>query len=153
MHRGRRDRLSSLCCRCSPAGGALQHQDRGRPIGGMDPQKHSLGRLHRASKLDDGNCFPLEFWLGNGRRIWRFPAPLFPCQAELCLPGSPTLPPGVLSPSCSPNRAVDIPDVKSHWLSELNGVWPLCFCKPDFRGSVLPGGLPLHCSSSLPPSV
>ena len=62
-----------------PAGGALWHQEGGRPVGGMDPQKHSVGCLCSVSKFDDGNWFPLEFRLGDGRGRWRLPAPLFPC--------------------------------------------------------------------------
>ena len=37
-----------------------------QPVGGMDPQKHSLGCLHGASKFHDGNWLPLGFWLGDG---------------------------------------------------------------------------------------
>ena len=56
-------------------------------IGGMDPQKHSVGCLRDVSKFGDGNWFPLEFRLGDGRGKWHLPAPLFPHRAELCLPG------------------------------------------------------------------
>ena len=45
----------------SPAGGALQHQDGGRPVRGMDPQKYSIGHLHSISKFGKWNWFPLEF--------------------------------------------------------------------------------------------
>ena len=87
MHRGRRGRLSSICLWWSPAGGALQHQEGGRPVGGLDPQKHSVGHLRGASKFGDGNWFPLGFQLGDGRGRWRWPVPLFPLRAELCLLG------------------------------------------------------------------
>ena len=43
MHRGRRGRLRSLCHWWSPVGEALQDQAGGSPVGGMDPQKHSVG--------------------------------------------------------------------------------------------------------------
>ena len=55
VHRGGRGRLSLLCHRWSTAGGALKHREGGRPIRGMDPQKHSVGRLRGASKFSDGN--------------------------------------------------------------------------------------------------
>ena len=48
---------------------------------GMDPQKHSVRCLHGANKFSDGNWFPLEFHLGDGRGRWRFPAPLFPLSS------------------------------------------------------------------------
>ena len=67
VHRGGRGRLSELYHQWSPAGGALKHWEGGRPIGGMDPLKHSVGHLLRASKFDDRNWFPLEFQLGDGR--------------------------------------------------------------------------------------
>ena len=78
---------------CFALGGPLREgpcstgREAGRPIGGMDPQKHSTGCLHGASKFHDGNCFPLGFWLGDGQGRWCFPAPLFPSPAELYLPG------------------------------------------------------------------
>ena len=62
-------------------------REAGIPVRGMDPQEHSVGCLHGASKLHDGNCFPLGFWLGDGQGRWCFPAPLFPSPAELYLPG------------------------------------------------------------------
>ena len=67
VHRGRRCRLSLLCHGWSPAGGTLQHWEGGRPMGVMDPQKHSIGHLHVAGKFGEGNWFPLEFWLWGGR--------------------------------------------------------------------------------------
>ena len=74
----------------------------------MDPEKHSVGHLRSVSKFSDGNWFPLEFQLGDGREKWRLPAPLFPHQA-LSFWGSTTLPPGVLLPSLqSVSRAVDL---------------------------------------------
>ena len=39
-------------------------------MGGMDPQKHSVGCLHGTSKFGDGHWFPLEFWLRDGRGRW-----------------------------------------------------------------------------------
>ena len=83
--------------RCTVVGGAglvhfavcgpLQHRWGGRPVGGMDPQKHSIGHLCSASKFSDVNWFPLEFQLGNGRGRWSLPVPLFPGRGEFCLPG------------------------------------------------------------------
>ena len=108
VHRGRRGRLNSLCHRWSPAGGALQHREGGRPLGGMDPQKHSIGHLPGASKFGDRNWFPLGFWLVDGRGRWCLPAPLFPAELNSVFWGSTPLPPGVLSPSCSLSRAVDL---------------------------------------------
>ena len=84
---GQRGRLSSLYYWWSPEGGALQHQEGDRPVGGMDPQKHSVAHLCGASKFSDGNWFSLEFWLENGRGKWRWLVPLFPHQAKLCLHG------------------------------------------------------------------
>ena len=78
MHRSRRGRLSSLCHGWPPVGGVLQHWEGGRPVRGMDPQKHSIGHLHGTSKFSDRNWFPLEFRLGDGRGRWCLPMPLFP---------------------------------------------------------------------------
>ena len=107
--------LSSLCCQWSPVGGVLQHWEgscsTGREAGrqsGMDPQKHSIGSLRRASNFGDGNWFPLGFRLGNGRGRWRWSATLFPAQLSSVFQGSTTLPPVVLLPSRSLNRAVDL---------------------------------------------
>ena len=135
-------------------GGALWHLEGVRlATGGMDPQKHSIGCLHGASKFGEGNWFPLEFQLGDGRGKWRLPAPLFSHRA-LSFQGSTTLPPGILSPSpFSESRAVDfyIPDVKSCWLSELTQSSPSAFASQISGGSALPRGLPLHHPSSLLP--
>ena len=73
VHRGGWGMLSSFCWWWSPVGGALQHWEGGRPIGGMNPQKHSIGRLLGASMFGEGNWFPLEFWLGDGRGRYCFP--------------------------------------------------------------------------------
>ena len=67
MHRGGRGRLSLLCLRWSASGGALLHREGGSPIGGMDPQKHSVGCLLGASKFFDGNYHSLrDFGWGMG---------------------------------------------------------------------------------------
>ena len=60
-------------------GGGLKHWEAGRPIKGMDPQKHIIGHLDSVSKFSEGNWFPLEFWLEDGRGKWCLPVPLFPC--------------------------------------------------------------------------
>ena len=105
----REGRLSSLCCQWSFAGGALQHgREAGRPVGGVDPQKQSIGCLRGASKFGDRNWFPLGFRLGDGRGRWCWPAPLFPTELSSALRGSTPLPPGVLLPSCCLSRAVDL---------------------------------------------
>ena len=53
-------------------------REAGRPVGGRDPQKHSVGCLRGASNFGDGKWFPLEFPLEDEGGKWRFPAPLFP---------------------------------------------------------------------------
>ena len=79
MHRGGRGRLKLLCRLWSPAAGSCSTgMDAGRPVGGMDPQKHIIGRLCSASKFGDRNWFPLEFRLGDRRGKWCLPVPLFP---------------------------------------------------------------------------
>ena len=86
----------------------MQHQEGGRSVGVMDPQKHSVGHLLSASKFGDGNWFPLEFRLVDGRGRWCLPVPLFPTNLSSVFQGSTTLPPSVLSPSLlSESRAVD----------------------------------------------
>ena len=165
MHRGRKGRLSLLCRWWSPAGGALQHREGGRPVGGMDPQKHSVGCSRSANKFGDGNWFPLGFQLGNGRGRWCWPAPLFLVELSSVFQGSTSLPPSVLSPSSSLRAELlsfNIPDVKSHWLSELTQSGPSAFASQT-RGFCLAGWaappppwLPLaslcsaHCLSALP---
>ena len=82
-------------------------REAGRPVGGMDPQKHRVGYLPGASKFGDRNWLPLGFWLGDGRGRWLFPAPLFPVELSSVFWSSTPLPPSVLSPSCSLSRAAD----------------------------------------------
>ena len=65
----------------------MQHLEGGRSIRGMDPQKDNFGRLCGASMFGEGNWFPFNFQLRNGRGKWCLPVPLFPRRAELCLPG------------------------------------------------------------------
>ena len=99
----------SASCQWSPVGGALQQGDGGRPIGGMDLQKHSVVCLHGASKFGDGNWFPLKFRLGDGRGRGCLPAPLFPTELSSVFWSSATLPAGILLPSpISESRAVHI---------------------------------------------
>ena len=114
MHRGRRGRLSSFCLRWSASGGVLQHREGGRPAGGMDPQTHSVGCLRGANKFRGGNWLPLGFWLEDGRGSRHFPPPLFPAKLSSVLRGSTTLSPALRAELMTYN----IPDVKSHWLSE-----------------------------------
>ena len=86
----------------------MQHWEGGRPIRRMDPQKHGGGCLQGSSKFGDRNCFPLGFWLEDGRGRWHLPAPLFPAELSSVSRGSTTLPPGVLSHSTfSKSRDVD----------------------------------------------
>ena len=99
---------------CLAVGGSLREgpcgtgREASRPVGGMDPQKHSVGCLRGASKFREGNWFPLGFWLVDGRGIWLWRAPLFPAELSPALRGSATVPPVVLSPSRSVSRAVDL---------------------------------------------
>ena len=96
----------------------------------MDPQKHSVGCLCSASKFRDGNWFPFGVWLGNGRGRWPFTELFYPAELsssyraqQLSLPGSCHLP-------CSLRAELftfNIPDVKSHWLSELMQSGPSTF--------------------------
>ena len=46
--------------------GTGRESDPSPEAGGMDPQKHSVGCLHSASKFPGSNWFPLGFWLGDG---------------------------------------------------------------------------------------
>ena len=83
---GGRGRLSSLCSCCPLWEGPCSTRREADPMegGSTEAQGWEFGC---ASKFGDGNCFPLEFRLGDGRGRWRFPELLFPSQAELCLPG------------------------------------------------------------------
>ena len=149
MHRGGRGKLSSFCRQWSPAGGALQHwEGAGRPVRGMDPQKHSVGCLHGASKFPGRNWFPLGFWLGDGRGRWRWQASLFPAKLSSVVRGSTALRPVVSSLSALQAKLLtyNLPDVKSHWLSELTESGPSAFCKPD--SGVWPGLV--GCCSTAP---
>ena len=151
MHRGGRGRLSSLCLRWSASGGTLWHWAGGRPVGGMDSQKHSIGCLHGASKFPDGNCFPLGFWLGDGRGRWCFPVPLFPAKLSSVVQGSTTLPPLSSSPPILLEEllAYNLPDVKSRSLSEHTPSGPSAFASQT-QGFCLAGGPPLR--RRLPPA-
>ena len=94
-------------------GGHLQEgpsstgREAGRPIGGMDPQKHSVGCLRGASKFCEGNWFPLGF-------SWRVGEGDGACQCLLTglssvFRGSTSLLPNVLSPSLlSESRGVNL---------------------------------------------
>ena len=67
--------------------------------GGMDPQKHSVGCLHGASKFTGRNWFPLGFWLGDGQGRRRWLVPLFPAKLSSVIQGlsnSPSLCPPAL---------------------------------------------------------
>ena len=148
MHRGGRGRLSLLFLRRSASGGALRHREGVRPAaGGMDPQTHSVGFLHSASKFIDKNWFPLGFCLGDGQERWRWRAPLFPAKMrsqQLSLPLSSSLPafPAEL-------LTYDLPDTKSRLLSEHTPSGPSAFASQT-QGLCLAGRLPL-CPASLPP--
>ena len=61
-----------------------------------------------ASKFGDRNWFPLGLRLGDGRGGGHLPTPFFPAELRSVFWGSTTFPPGVLSPSHSPSRAVDL---------------------------------------------
>ena len=52
----------------------------GRPVAGMDPQKHSVGCFHGASNFGERNWFPLRFWLGDGQGRLCFPVPLITAE-------------------------------------------------------------------------
>ena len=128
MHRGGRDRLSSLCHWWSPSGSALQHQEGDRPVEGMDPWKHSIGCLRDASTFGEGTWFPVEIQLGDGRGKWHLPAPLFSGQAEPCPSGSHLLSfPASSHPPRSGLLTFNFPDVKSYWRSELMESGPSAF--------------------------
>ena len=155
MHWGGRGRLSSLFLRRSTSGGALWHREAVRPASGgmgpMDPQKHSVGCLHGASKFPDRNWFPLWFRLGDGQRRWRWRAPLFPPSCAL-LSGAQQL--SFPLSSSPPTHREDLltynpPDVKSRLLSEHTPASPSAFASQT-RGLCLAGGLRLR-PSSLPP--
>ena len=152
MYRGTRGRLSSLFLQWSSTGGDLRHHEGGRPVRGMDPQKHSVGCLRGASKFGDRNWFPLGFWLGDGRGRWHWPVPLFPTELSSVFWGSTTLPPVASSPLALQAELLtyNIPDAKFRWLSELTLSSPFAFVSQTW-GSALPSGLPLHCPGSLPP--
>ena len=92
----------------SPAVGALQHREGGRPIGGMDPQKHSVGSLHGASKFGDRNWFPWDFTWEMGEGDGTGQCLCSPSELSSVFLGSTPLPPSVLLPSCSPSRAIDL---------------------------------------------
>ena len=97
----------ALCCWWFPAGGNLQDLEGGRPIRGMDAQKHSIRCLQGASKLGDRNWFPLEFRFRDRRGKRHLPVTLCPRRA-LSFRDSTTLHPSVLLPSpLSERRAID----------------------------------------------
>ena len=153
MHRGRRGRLSSLFLRRSVSGGALRHREGVRPSGGMDPQKHSVGCLHGASKFPGRNWFPLGFWLGDGQGGWAremaLASAFVPRQTELCRPGAQSLSLLLfsnLSALLAELLAYNLPDVKSLLLSEHTPSGPSTFASQT-QGLCLAGGPPLRPGS------
>ena len=131
MHKGRRGRLSLLCLWWSAGGGALWHQEGGRPVGGMDPQKHSIGCLHGASKfvMGTGSLWDFGWGMGEGdgtgERLSSLPSCALSSRAQqLSLPLSSSLP--TLRAEL---LTYNIPDVKSHWLSELMQYGPSAFAR------------------------
>ena len=84
-------------------------REAGRPIGGMDPPKHSVGHLRGASRFSDRNGVPFGISAGGWEREMALASALC-SHAELSsvFRGSTPLPPSVLSPSLpSESRAVD----------------------------------------------
>ena len=76
-------------------GGALQLREGGRPVGEMDPQKHSVGHLRGASNLGDGTGSLWNFSWGMGEGDGS-------CQ-HLCSPTKLSCLPGInSSPSQGP---------------------------------------------------
>ena len=101
--------LSSLCCRWSPEGRALQHQEGGRPIRGMDPQKHSAWAFAWCKQVWWQDLVPFGISSGGWEREMGLASAFVPPPRwTLSFQGSTTLPPSVLSPSplCE-SRAVD----------------------------------------------
>ena len=117
----------------------------------MDPQKHSDGCLHAASKFPDRYWFPLGFWLGDGQGRWHWRVPLFPTKLssvvraqQLSLPLS-SSPPALRAELL----AYNLPDIKSRSLSEHTLSGPSAFASQTW-GLCFAGGLPLR-PGSLPP--
>ena len=151
MHRGGRGRLSSLCHGWSPVEGALRHLEGGRPVGRMDPQKHSVGCLRSASKFGDGNWFLWNFVWGMGEGNGSGQCLCSP--TELCRSGAQQL--SLLESSRSPRSlcaellTFNIPDVKSLWLSEHMQSGPSAFASQTLGALPCRAGCP---STALAPS-
>ena len=151
MHRGTRGRLSSLCHQWSLVGGALQHREGDRLIGGMDPQKHHMGICVVQASLVTGTGFLWDYGWGMGEGDGACPRLSSP--AELCPSGTQQL--SLLVSSCPPQSqkanllTFNIPDVKSRWLSELMQSGPSTFASQTLGAlPCLPGCL----STTLAPS-
>ena len=116
-------------------GGILRHWEGVRPaaVGGMDPQKHSVGCLRGASKFPGRNWFSLGFWRGDGRGRWRWRAPLFPTKLSSIVRGLRSSP--SLCPPAFPLSEQSCSLMTSQTLSRArcgNTVpRPLRYCQPD----------------------
>ena len=139
---------------CGPLreGPCRTRRESGRPVRGMDPQKHSVGCLCGASKFGDRKWFPLGFQLGDGRRRWLWPVPLYPAGLSSVFQGS-RLSIQVSSHPLALRAELltyNIPHVSPAGCQNSHSLAPLLL-QARLGGSALPGGLPLHCSGSLPP--
>ena len=98
---------------CFALGGPQQEgpcstgREAGRPVGRMDPQKHSVGCLRGAIKFVRRTGSLWDFGWGMGEGDGAGQSLCSPTELSSVLQGSTPLPPSVLSPSRSPSRAVD----------------------------------------------
>ena len=64
---GQEGQAQLACLQWSTLGGALWHPEGDRPVGGMDPPKHSFGCLHSARKFMPGTGSLWDFGWGMGK--------------------------------------------------------------------------------------
>ena len=105
---GQRDRLSSLFLQRSASGGACgtgRESDPPQRDGSTEAQRWVFARCKQVPWQEQ---VPFGILARGWVREMALLSAFAPRQAALCCPGSTTLPPVVLQPSCSLNRAVNL---------------------------------------------
>ena len=141
--------LSVVPCRRGPAA-----PEGGRTLGAWTHTSTALGVCTVQASSVRGSGSLWNFYCGMGEGEGTCQCLCSPAELSSVFWGSTTLPSGVLSPYCSLRAELltfNIPDVKSHWLSELMESSPSAFASQTSEALPCPAGCPSHCPGSLLP--